>query len=576
VSKLGELVIELAANTARLQSDLGKAVGMAERAAGKIKTAFKFAGGGLIGAMLVSSAKQAIEFGDNINKAAVKAGIGSKAMSELAYAAKLADIDIASLSTALKKMQVSLSEASTGAKQPKMALDALGISIADIQKRKPEAQFELLADRISKLQDPADRARAATDLFGKAGADLLPLFEQGAAGIAKARAEAEKLGLSFGDDQIKKLSAADESIKRLDASWKGFAATLTAAVAPALSTVFDRLSGLDTRSTDQKIADLSDSLRPRRGLTAEMRAEGQDRLNKLLGMRELEQVRAAQTGTSGGPTGRVNTSVPIGYGAADAEAARAAAAKKASEEWAKRSESAIDKVRGFVANLNDDMNSMADQTLKAEMERQAQRLDMAEEWYERWADSEKKLAAFREEQAAKLSETAQIWKDATLQAIDDIINTGKVRWDEFAKYLATRLIQTGVSKAFDNLFTGSGGGKKSGGSGLWSGLSSLVGSLFGRGGGNSAASWVDDFRASGGAVQAGKSYLVGERGAEILTMGSAGNITPNNKLGGSSSVVHQTNNFTGGGDVSQIQRMMRESNRQLVEQLTRLHALQGT
>jgi len=44
---------------------------------------------------------------------------------------------------------------------------------------------------------------------------------------------------------------------------------------------------------------------------------------------------------------------------------------------------------------------------------------------------------------------------------------------------------------------------------------------------------VSGRRASGGPVSAGRSYLVGERGPEILTMGSGGgNITPNRELGG--------------------------------------------
>ncbi|NCX55765.1 MAG: hypothetical protein EBW87_00990 [Burkholderiaceae bacterium] len=39
-------------------------------------------------------------------------------------------------------------------------------------------------------------------------------------------------------------------------------------------------------------------------------------------------------------------------------------------------------------------------------------------------------------------------------------------------------------------------------------------------------------RATGGSVRAGRSYLVGERGAEIVTMGGNGYVTPNNALGG--------------------------------------------
>ena len=39
-------------------------------------------------------------------------------------------------------------------------------------------------------------------------------------------------------------------------------------------------------------------------------------------------------------------------------------------------------------------------------------------------------------------------------------------------------------------------------------------------------------------VSAGTSYLVGERGMEIFTPRTSGNITPNNKLGGTNVVVN--------------------------------------
>ncbi len=48
-------------------------------------------------------------------------------------------------------------------------------------------------------------------------------------------------------------------------------------------------------------------------------------------------------------------------------------------------------------------------------------------------------------------------------------------------------------------------------------------------------------RALGGQVSSGTSYLVGERGPELLTMGNnSGNITPNNKLGGSGGLPPMT------------------------------------
>ena len=45
------------------------------------------------------------------------------------------------------------------------------------------------------------------------------------------------------------------------------------------------------------------------------------------------------------------------------------------------------------------------------------------------------------------------------------------------------------------------------------------------------------FRANGGPVKGGKSYIVGERGPEMFTPGVSGAITPNHQLGGSTSVV---------------------------------------
>lgn len=78
---------------------------------------------------------------------------------------------------------------------------------------------------------------------------------------------------------------------------------------------------------------------------------------------------------------------------------------------------------------------------------------------------------------------------------------------------------------------------------------------------------VDEFgnliaggRANGGPVAAGSTYLVGERGPELLTMGANGYITPNNKLGGGGisigSIVVQA---PAGADADAFGRSVREA-----------------
>lgn len=67
-----------------------------------------------------------------------------------------------------------------------------------------------------------------------------------------------------------------------------------------------------------------------------------------------------------------------------------------------------------------------------------------------------------------------------------------------------------------------------------SGIRNMIGSLFGLSGGASGSigSFFGGFRANGGPVQSGKSYVVGERGPEMFTPSASGHITPNHDLGG--------------------------------------------
>ena len=57
-------------------------------------------------------------------------------------------------------------------------------------------------------------------------------------------------------------------------------------------------------------------------------------------------------------------------------------------------------------------------------------------------------------------------------------------------------------------------------------------------------------KAKGGLVSAGKSYIVGEKGPEILTMGGKGFITPNNQMGGGQTNMITVNVDASGSEVS--------------------------
>ena len=69
---------------------------------------------------------------------------------------------------------------------------------------------------------------------------------------------------------------------------------------------------------------------------------------------------------------------------------------------------------------------------------------------------------------------------------------------------------------------------------------------------------ISGTRANGGPVMGGGSYIVGERGPELFTPGTSGNITPNHAMGGGANITVNVN----GGDPNQILRVLQQYVRQ--------------
>ena len=127
------------------------------------------------------------------------------------------------------------------------------------------------------------------------------------------------------------------------------------------------------------------------------------------------------------------------------------------------------------------------------------------------------------------------------EAASGVLNRLKRQLVEVAMQRAVSGLGNAVGGFLGNVF---GGGKKGGG-----GIGGFIGGLFGR--------------AAGGPVSAGGAYVVGERGPEILQMGSrGGNIIPNNKMGGGT-----VNNITVNVDASGNQSMEGQPNNQQLGQL---------
>ena len=485
-----------------------------------LKRAFAGVGAVAVGQFLTRTAMQAIQYGDEINKAAIKSGLAAEAISSLAYAAKQSDVDLGSLSTSIRKMQIALSEAATGGKAQKETLDALGLSIAEIKALQPDRQFELIADRISMLTDPADRARAATDLFGKSGAELLPLFEQGAAGIRAAREEAERLGIVLSTEQVQALAEADDALKRFTQSWDSFAAKITSKVAPVLTDildVFNKTKGVFSLIPGyEKAMIAAGGLPPAGSVSRPITSQKFDETNK--------------------------PSLAPGF------------KKKAEEVFLTPDKASI--AAGAMANW---ANEIENQLIQSTIDFSDTLYNELQSTVGDIADSVPDLMSKPLDQMTEFAKAAaqEIQSSFADFLFDPFENGLKGMLSGFLNVIRRMIAEAAASAILKSVF------------GAYQGKSGFMGAV-------ASALFT---KATGGPVSPGTPYLVGERGPELFVPGTSGGIMPNNRLGnmGGGVTVAPVYNIDARGATAELQNalpgILAENNRRIFDELDRRYGI---
>ena len=145
---------------------------------------------------------------------------------------------------AMTKADIAFVKAANGSQQAMAAFDTLGLSVESLNGMSAAERFEAIAQAISQLPTEAERSAAAVRIFGRSGVELLPIFEQGAAGIQAARAEAERFGLTLTGAQAGNIDAMGDSFDRAKQAISGVIQQVVAYLAPAIESVTSQFSDL--------------------------------------------------------------------------------------------------------------------------------------------------------------------------------------------------------------------------------------------------------------------------------------------------------------------------------------------
>jgi hypothetical protein len=201
------------------------------------------AGSAIVGG-LGAMVKKSVDLGDALGKLSTRTGVAQDALIGMRNAAALSDVSNESLAKSLAKLNVNLVEAVEGNATLQSAFKRLGVDIkgADGQVISTEQAMKRLADRFADMPDGVQKTAAAVAVFGRSGADLIPLLNGGAEAM-------DKFTYKVSNDFSARSELFNDTITILGFKTQGFGLELTDALLPALQSILEVFG--DLFSTDQ-------------------------------------------------------------------------------------------------------------------------------------------------------------------------------------------------------------------------------------------------------------------------------------------------------------------------------------
>ena len=228
---IATLTVDLVAKLAKFEADLGRAAHVAERNSKRMEDAFKTAGkaaAGLLAGYSANAVFQAFvrdvaDTEDALSRLAQRTGDTVETLSKLQYAASLNDATNEDLATGLRTLAKNMGDVVAGTGEARGAFEALGLTqdvVAGKYKTAGEL-FAVVADKLSKYEDGANKAAIAQKIFGDAGTKLIPLLNNGADGLKAMADEAERFGVVVDTKAAKAAADFNDNLTRMDAIAQG-------------------------------------------------------------------------------------------------------------------------------------------------------------------------------------------------------------------------------------------------------------------------------------------------------------------------------------------------------------------
>jgi hypothetical protein len=221
---------------------MDRAAMMASRRFSDMELQAKIAGAAIGAAMIAAGGivlnemRKAVDAADELGKSAARIGVTTEALSGLQFAAEMSGISAQSLQANMTRLNKAITEGND-------AFGAMGVSVknADGTLRSADQVLLDVADRFRSYEDGAAKSALAMELFGKSGAEMLTLLNEGAGGITALTDEAAEFGLVLDQKTTLAAAAFNDNLARVVATQQGIATQLAAELLPVMEAFSNEL-----------------------------------------------------------------------------------------------------------------------------------------------------------------------------------------------------------------------------------------------------------------------------------------------------------------------------------------------
>jgi len=219
----------------------------ANRMSSAAKTAFIGVGGAIAAAIgpaaIVLLTKASADAGDEIMKMSQRVAISVETLSGYKLAAELADVSLGDFGISLQRASKNILEASQGSGDAADAFDSLGIRVTDSSGKLKTAEQVMLevADRFKGMEDGAQKTALAMQIFGRGGAVMIPLLNQGSEALAAQRKEVELLGAGWTTAQAGLAEKFNDNLKRIQFAFAGFRNAVSTYLLPFVNEIIESI-----------------------------------------------------------------------------------------------------------------------------------------------------------------------------------------------------------------------------------------------------------------------------------------------------------------------------------------------